>query len=100
MSDMLERAYEVLRHVHDPELGVNIVDLGLIYDLKVEEEKAYVTMTFTSVGCPVSGQIYNDVHRMLYHAGLKDVKVEITFDPPWTPDRMTDEAKQQLGIRR
>jgi len=94
-------ARTLLRNVYDPELGLNIVDLGLVYELKVDEEdRCRVLMTFTTMGCPVGGHLVNGVYEALDILSFKDLKVDITFDPPWTPDKMSDEAKQQLGWQR
>lgn len=94
-------ARTLLRNVYDPELGLNIVDLGLVYELKVDDEdRCRVLMTFTTVGCPVGGHLVNQVYETLDILDFKDLKVDITFDPPWSPEKMSDEAKQQLGWQR
>lgn len=94
---------EALKQVVDPELFVNIVDLGLVYVVDVQEagDKSDVSieMTMTSPACPAGPQLIQqskDVCSRL--EGVGDVKVKIVMDPPWTPDRMTEEAKDQLGI--
>lgn len=98
---------EILSQVNDPELNVNIVDLGLIYDIglkpKSPKDKARVqiTMTLTTPGCPLGGWFVETVRRALVD-GLKikseQVMVEITFDPPWSQELMSEEAKAQLGF--
>lgn len=96
----VELARTLLRSVIDPELGLNIVDLGLIYDLKVDENnKGLVLMTFTTMGCPISGMLVDGVYEALEPLNLADLKVDITFDPPWSPERMSAEAKQRMGWR-
>ncbi|MBX5476126.1 MAG: DUF59 domain-containing protein [Clostridia bacterium] len=90
---------EALSEVYDPELGMNIVELGLVYDVDIRSEKSVkVTMTLTAPGCPLAGTIDVQVRAALMALGFEDVDVEIVFDPPWTPDRMSDEAKLKLGF--
>ena len=87
--------------VRDPELMMNIVDLGLVYNIEVtEENNAEVTMTLTSPGCPAGPQIITDVQRETHNAfpELNEVNVHLTWTPFWTPDLMSDEAKDELGI--
>jgi len=97
-SSPKDRALKVLKTIIDPEIGENIVDLGLIYDLKVENERVEVLMTLTSFGCPLAGFFVKEIESRLRNAGFKDVKVEITFDPIWTPERMSKEVRKRLGI--
>lgn len=92
-------ARTLLRNVMDPELGLNIVELGLIYELAIENNKAHVLMTFTTMGCPVGGALVDGVYEALAPMGLEDIKVDLTFNPPWSPDRMSGEGKQRLGIQ-
>lgn len=94
-----ELAQTMLKNVIDPELGLNIVDLGLIYELEVAENRARILMTFTTIGCPLSGTLINGVYAALDPLGFDDVKVDVTYTPAWSPDRMTAEGKQRLGIR-
>jgi metal-sulfur cluster biosynthetic enzyme len=93
-----ERAIMALKNVIDPEIGANIVDLGLIYDLKVEGEKVEVLMTLTSLGCPLANSLVSEVESKLKEAGFKNVKVTLTFNPPWTPEKMNKELRKRLGI--
>jgi metal-sulfur cluster biosynthetic enzyme len=93
-----ERAIRALKNVIDPEIGANIVDLGLIYDLKVEGEKVEVLMTLTSLGCPLANSLVSEVESKLKEAGFKNVKVTLTFNPPWTPEKMNKELRKKLGI--
>lgn len=94
-----EELIETLKQVIDPELMVNIVDLGLIYSVNEEDRKVAVEMTLTSPACPAGPQIVQQAKMALER--LEDVdeaKITITLSPPWTPDRMTDDAKDMLGI--
>jgi metal-sulfur cluster biosynthetic enzyme len=88
-----------LREVYDPELHYNIVDLGLVYDIDVADGDVHVLMTLTTPACPIGPMIIEQVQEMLgIMPGVKDVDVEFTFDPPWTPAMMSDEARADLGI--
>lgn len=89
-----------LREVLDPELGVSIVDLGLIYDVKVSPKGiATVSMTLTTIGCSLFFVIEKDIEdRLLELPEVEEVKINLTFDPPWSPDRMTEETKIRLGF--
>jgi metal-sulfur cluster biosynthetic enzyme len=90
---------EAMRQVEDPELGMDIVDLGLLYDVEVLGPRVKVTHSLTSMGCPVGPMIQEDIHRVTSELdGVEDVDVELTWDPPWTPERMSDDAKFILGI--
>ena len=90
---------EALHQVEDPELGMDVVDLGLVYDVEVEGPKVKVLHTLTSMGCPVGPMIQEDIQRVAAELpGVEDVEVELTFDPPWTPDKMSDDAKFILGF--
>jgi metal-sulfur cluster biosynthetic enzyme len=90
---------EALRGVEDPELGMDIVDLGLLYDVEVEGPKVKVIHSLTSIGCPAGPMIQEDIHRVTSELpGVEDVEVELTWDPPWTPERMSDDAKFILGF--
>lgn len=93
-------AAERLREVMDPELGVSVTDLGLIYGVTVSEKGvACVSMTLTTIGCPLFPVMQKDIEdRLLEVPGIEDVKIDLTFDPPWTPDRMTEETKIRLGF--
>jgi metal-sulfur cluster biosynthetic enzyme len=94
-----EDVVEALRQVEDPELGMDIVDLGLLYDVEVVGPRVKVTHTLTSMGCPVGPMIQEDIDRVAREVpGVEDVDVELTFDPPWTPDKMSDDAKFILGF--
>lgn len=95
------RYRELLREVIDPELGVNVVDLGLVYDVTVGGGVARVRMTLTTPGCPLGGYLDDAVRSCLWDApGVDDVDVQIVWDPPWRPEMMSDAAKKQLGWRQ
>jgi metal-sulfur cluster biosynthetic enzyme len=90
---------EALRQVEDPELGMDIVDLGLVYEVEVEGETAKVIYSLTSMGCPAGPLIAQDIDRVAHEVpGVEQVELELTFDPPWTPDKMSDDAKFILGF--
>lgn len=103
MSDAItaETVRTALRRVIDPEVGINIVDLGLIYEVLVSEDQKQmlVRMTMTSPACPMGSHIADEVRDTLcrHWLTLDDVEVELVWDPPWTSERLSDEAKQQLG---
>lgn len=90
---------ELLREVYDPELGVNIVDLGLVYEIRNDDGDVYVRMTLTTPGCPLHDTITSAVERLLREQpGVRSVKVDVVWNPPWSPDKMSEEAKRQLGF--
>jgi metal-sulfur cluster biosynthetic enzyme len=94
-----EEILEVLRQVEDPELGMDIVDLGLLYDVEVEGPKVKITYSLTSMGCPAGPLIAGDIDRTAREVeGVEEVEMELTFDPPWTPDKMSEDAKFILGF--
>jgi metal-sulfur cluster biosynthetic enzyme len=94
-----EEVLEVLRTVEDPELGMDVVDLGLVYEVEVEASKAKILYSLTSMGCPAGPLIAEDMAGAARQVeGIEDVELELTFDPPWTPDRMSDDAKFILGF--
>ncbi len=90
---------DALRTVIDPELMINIVDLGLVYSINHTERKALVEMTLTSPACPAGPQIISQAKMALEKiSGIDVAEIKLTMSPPWTPDRMTDDARDQLGI--
>ena len=88
----------LLRQVVDPELGMNIIDLGLIYDIAIENNQVRILLTMTSAACPLAGVITDDVRTILSPLGFDHIDIQLTFDPPWSPDKMTADARQQLGL--
>ncbi|MBI5366970.1 MAG: DUF59 domain-containing protein [Planctomycetes bacterium] len=95
-----EQVMDSLRRVYDPEIPVNIVDLGLIYEVKVTEEtKVYVKMTMTSMGCPTTEWILLDAQRKVKEVqGVTDARIDLTWEPPWDPSRLSEGARLQLGM--
>jgi metal-sulfur cluster biosynthetic enzyme len=90
---------EALRQCYDPEIPVNVVELGLIYDVKIIDDWIGVKMTLTTPGCGMSGMISQDVrNRLLKIPGVKDADVRIVWEPAWSPARMSPEAKRRLGM--
>ncbi|HEY4148137.1 MAG TPA: DUF59 domain-containing protein [Chitinophagaceae bacterium] len=91
---------EKLQTVFDPEIPANVYDLGLIYDIAISDSGyVNITMTLTAPGCPVAGDIIAEVDRKIREVeGVTDANVMLTFDPPWSRDRMTEEAKLELGF--
>ncbi len=95
----IEKIRERLREVYDPELGVNIVDLGLVYEIRDEPDKIHIRMTLTTPGCPLHGAIVGGVrHALRDLAGDREIDVDVVWEPRWSPAMMSDEAKQQLGF--
>ena len=97
MRDKIEAA---LRTVFDPEIPVNIFDLGLVYEVKEEDNgNVKITMTLTAPACPAAGEILHDVQMKVEEIpGVMDCHVQLTFDPPWNKEMMTEEAKLELGF--
>ena len=94
-----EDVVEALRAVEDPELGMDIVELGLLYDVEVEGPKVKVIHTLTSMGCPVGPMIQENIDQIARSMPeVEDVEVELTWDPPWSPEKMSDDAKFILGF--
>jgi metal-sulfur cluster biosynthetic enzyme len=94
-----EELVEAMRGVEDPELGMDIVDLGLLYDVEVTGPNVKILYSLTSMGCPAGPMIEQDIKAVAESVdGVEAVETELTFDPPWTPDRMSEDAKFILGI--
>ena len=95
-----EEILEALKECYDPEIPVNVVDLGLVYGVEVTpEDKVKVTMTLTTPGCGMAHQIAMQVkQRTLQIPGVKDASVTVVWEPPWNPSRMSEAAKKQLGF--
>lgn len=94
-----EQVVEALHMVEDPELGMDIVELGLFYDAEIDGPKVKVRYSLTSMACPVGPMIQEDIHSTVAAIeGVEEVETELTFDPPWTPDMMSDDAKFILGF--
>ncbi len=96
-----EEIREVLQmNVRDPELMINVVDLGLVYDITVEDKAATIAMTLTSPGCPVGPMILGDAQRYVHQAfpELEEVNIDLVWTPFWNPNMMSEEAREELGI--
>jgi len=99
-SALEAQVLEALKTVRDPELPVNLVDLGLIYELVVQRDgTVYVEMTLTAPSCPVAGSLPGEVEKAIRTVpGVTDARVKLVWTPPWTRDRMSEEAKLELGL--
>jgi metal-sulfur cluster biosynthetic enzyme len=94
-----EQVYEALHDCYDPEIPVNIVDLGLVYDVEVNDDKVAVRMTLTAPGCGMGAMIAADARqRILALDDVVEATVDLVWDPPWNPSMISEEAKQRLGI--
>ncbi len=103
MSLSEDAVYAALRQVHDPELYINVVDLGLIYEVALtsagNKVDVHVKMTMTSPACPAGPQLVREVKDVLEgFSEIGQATVQVVLSPPWTPDRMTDEARDELGM--
>jgi len=99
-GDLYEAVIDALKEIYDPEIPVNIYDLGLIYGVEVDDEAAVtITMTLTTPHCPVAESMPGEVElRAASVPGVRDAEVNLVWDPPWGPDKMTDEARLELGM--
>jgi metal-sulfur cluster biosynthetic enzyme len=94
-----EQVYQALQDCYDPEIPVNIVDLGLVYDVRVDDDKVAVQMTLTAPGCGMGMMIAADARqKILALDGVEDAVVDLVWDPPWNPSMISEQAKQKLGI--
>jgi len=93
-----EKIWEELKTVYDPEIGLNVVDLGLIYGVEIEGSRVSIRMTVTTPGCPLQVAMEQWVKEAVMRVpGVEEVEVQVVFDPPWTPERMSGEARAMLG---
>lgn len=99
MAFTIKKIRQKLEEVLDPELNISIVDLGLVYKVEVEKQ-VKITMTLTTVGCPLIATIEEDIKKKLKEIGINkdDVKIELSFDPLWSMEKMSPRAKAMLGI--
>ncbi len=98
-SPTAEQLRELLKDVFDPELGYNIVDLGLVYNVEIVDTTVTVTMTMTTPGCPASDMIQGGVrHRLEQVLGVDEIIIDLVWDPPWSPHSMTPEGKEHFGV--
>ena len=96
---MKDKIINALKQVHDPEIPVNIYDLGLIYDIKQEEQHVDIIMTLTNMGCPVAGYLVESVEMAAKSVdGIETAYVNLVFDPPWNQNMLSEAAKLELGI--
>lgn len=94
-----EAVLDSLRNVYDPELGINIVDLGLVYEVEVEDGRVDITYSLTTMGCPIGPLIEQQMQQFVSAvSGVEQVSAEMVLRPPWNPEMMSDEAKAALGI--
>jgi len=99
LSITKEKVMEALSQVYDLEIGFDIVSLGLIYAVEVEDSNVRIKMTMTTPMCPLAGLMLEDARRKVSEIeGIKDVKMELTFDPPWTPEIASDDVRKILGL--
>jgi metal-sulfur cluster biosynthetic enzyme len=91
-----EQVTQVLRTIFDPEIPVNIWDLGLIYDLQIAGNDVAIKMTLTAVGCPIGPAIAGEIENKLQSAGVERVTVEFVWSPPWSPTRLSDDGRLAL----
>lgn len=101
MEEMItiDEIRQILKNVYDPELGVNIIDLGLVYDITNEDGNLTIEMTLTTPGCPMHDTIAGGVRGALEgHPAVQSVDVNVVWSPPWSPEKMSDEAKERLGF--
>tara|TARA_B100001093_G_scaffold278044_1_gene265747 strand:+ start:396 stop:692 length:297 start_codon:yes stop_codon:yes gene_type:complete len=97
--DTKNKIIEEIRKIYDPELPVNIYELGLIYDIKIEGSKAEIKMTLTTPNCPVAESLPKEVKESAMQVeGIDDVDLQLVWDPPWTKDMMSDAAKLELNL--
>ena len=94
-----EMVRQALRQVKDPELDLNIMDLGLVYDVEVEDGEVRIAMTLTSPGCPAGPMITNDIYKVVRALdGVKDVDIDIVWEPYWTPERIDPKIRAMMGF--
>ncbi|MCD6454111.1 MAG: DUF59 domain-containing protein [Candidatus Aminicenantes bacterium] len=99
MEDLEKKIIEKLKTIIDPEVGLSLYDLGLIYSIDISDGNVHIKMTLTAVGCPLQQSFISQVqHAISSLEGVKNVEVELVFDPPWNPSMMSEEAKKKFGI--
>ena len=102
-EELKEKIISRIKHIYDPEIPVNIYDLGLIYDIDIDDVSVKITMTLTSAFCPSAEELPNQVQAAVENAmqelnTMRTASVEVVFDPPWTPDRVSEEARLEMGM--
>ncbi len=100
LDELKEDVIEMLKTIYDPEIPINIYELGLIYDVNIDDDKKVdINMTLTAPGCPVAQSFPGDIEaKVATVPNVNEVKVELVWDPPWTKDMMTEAAQLQLGM--
>lgn len=99
MTKLEKQVWQKLKEIPDPELNVSIVDLGLIYKVEIRKQVAKITMTLTTIGCPLFAVIQQTIEEKVGEVkSINKVKIDLTFDPPWSMDLMSDDAKIKLGL--
>ena len=99
MAITAEQVMEKLRNCYDPEIPLNIVDLGLIYDIAIQDGDVQVAFTLTAMGCPIGPMIGEQIQEtVMALPGVKTVSAELVFDPPWDPSRMSEDLREELGF--
>ena len=94
-----EEVVGIIKQCYDPEIPINIYDLGLIYEIDAQPEAVFVKMSLTSAGCPAAQSLPEQVRQKIGTSlGVKNVNVEVTFSPPWTPERISPEGRKKLGL--
>ncbi len=94
-----EDVIEVLKSVIDPEIGLDVINLGLVYEIKVNDDTVYIKMTMTTPGCPLASWILADAENKVKQLPeVKDVQIDLVWDPPWSVDRISEEARRLLGL--
>ncbi len=94
-----EAVVDMLKNVYDPEIGINVVDLGLVYDVDIDDQVVNVKMTLTTPGCPLHDTLTRTAEMAIETLdGVSEAHVDMVWDPPWTPERITDEGRRLLGI--
>ncbi len=98
-KEIEKKVWEKLKEIQDPEFDIDIVSLGLIYEVKVKNKNVEITMTLTTPACPLGDIIFDEIKKKMDEIeGIENVYVDLTFDPPWNFERMSDEAKEKLGL--
>lgn len=94
-----EQVVEIVKQCYDPEIPINVYDLGLIYEIDAKPDSVFVKMSLTAAACPAAQVLPEQIRERISTAlGVKNVNVEVTFDPPWTPQRISPEGRKKLGI--
>jgi metal-sulfur cluster biosynthetic enzyme len=94
-----EQVLEQMKEVSDPEIGMDVVNLGLVYDVEINDDRVYIKMTMTAPTCPVTPWILSEAQRVVENIeGVEAADVELVWEPPWNPEMMTDEAKEALNM--